>query len=129
MFYAKFVNDKFFSSTNALPEGGGFLEVADDSLLGQLLVKELDGTFRVQTEEEIEQGFQEFLQANKAANILSQQKAMLLASEDLIKNDVWDKYTQAQKDLVTAYRAKLKFIGDQKDFSKDIDWPTSPILN
>jgi hypothetical protein len=94
MFYAKFVDNKFASSTNTLPEEEGYLEVANDSLMGKVLVKENNGTIREQTEAEIQKEFDEYLLANKARYVTDQATAMLKDSEELIKNDVWEQYTK-----------------------------------
>jgi len=129
MFYAKFVDNKFVASTNALPEEEGYLEVADDSLIGKILVKETNGTIREQTETEIQKDFDEYVLANKARHMIDQATAMLKASEELIKNDLWEQYTKEQKDSVTAYRTSLKAVQEQKDFSKDVVWPEKPTFN
>ena len=63
------------------------------------------------------------------ADLLNQAAALIKNSEELIKNDVWEKYTKEQKDLVTVYRTSLKAILEQTDFSKDIAWPEKPVFN
>ena len=129
MFYAKFVDNKFVASTNILPEEEGYLEVADDSLIGKILVKETTGIIREQTEAEIQKDFDDYVLANKAKYMIDQATAMLKDSEELIKNDVWEQYTKEQKDSITAYRASLKAVQEQKDFSKDVVWPEKPTFN
>jgi ribosomal protein L11 methylase PrmA len=129
MFYAKFVDNKFAGSTNTLPEEEGYLEIADDSLMGKILVKETNGIIREQTETELQAEFDAYVLANKARHMIDQATAMLKDSEEQIKNDVWEQYTKEQKDLVTAYRANLKAIQAQKDFSKDVAWPEKPVFN
>ena len=129
MFYAKFVDNKFVASTNTLPEEEGYLEVADDSLIGKILVKEPTGIIREQTEAEIQKDFDDYVLANKARYMIDKATSMLKDSEELLKNDVWEQYTKEQKDSVTAYRASLKTVQEQKDFSKDVVWPEKPTFN
>lgn len=130
MFYAKFIGNKFVSSTNTLPEDQeGYIEIAEDSLLGKILVKDSSGTIREQTPEEMQKDFDDYVLANKARHVTEQAAALIKNSEELIKNDVWEKYTKEQKDLVTVYRTSLKAILEQTDFSKDIAWPEKPVFN
>jgi hypothetical protein len=129
MFYAKFVDNKFVASTNTLPEEEGYLEVADDSLIGKILIKETTGIIREQNEAEIQKDFDNYVLANKARYMINKATSMLKDSEELLKNDVWEQYTKEQKDSVTAYRANLKAVQEQKDFSKDVVWPEKPTFN
>jgi len=129
MFYAKFVDNKFAGSTNILPEEEGYLEIADDSLMGKVLVKDIDGTVREQTQAEIQKEFDDYVLANKTRYVVDHATIKLKDSEELVKNDIWEQYTKEQKDLVTAYRANLKAIQTQKDFSEDVVWPEKPVFN
>ena len=125
MIYVKFDQDnKSCEMTYTKTEVDGYVEL-DDSFMGKRLIK-VKGKVREFTEDEIQKEFDDFVKKN--AEIVNRLKRdnLLKEADNLTQMDVWEKYTQKQKDEVSEYKQALRDLPLQKGFPIDVTFPELP---
>ncbi|CAB5218400.1 Phage tail assembly chaperone protein [uncultured Caudovirales phage] len=103
----------FYEIPHSIPEGS--------------FVKLLDGKVVQLSETELEAMFEELKLISLKRMAIGKRDQLLQQSEELVKPDVWESYTDAKKKLVSEYRQALKDIEKQVNFPKEVNFPVLSI--
>ena len=103
----------FYEIPHSIPEGS--------------FVKLLDGKVVQLSETELEAMFEELKLISLKRMAIGKRDQLLQQSEELVKPDVWESYTDVKKKLVSEYRQALKDIEKQVNFPKEVNFPVLSI--
>jgi hypothetical protein len=89
--------------------------------------KLIDGEW-TESYDKVERSAEELSLANESlsAQVRIDRDKLLKHSDNRIRSDVWDKYTDQEKAEWADYRQALKDIPDQPGFPTDVEWPLEP---